>query len=87
MKVHFTLVGHQERPDDIHLDLDAVPRVGDVVDWPGISQARTYVRTVVWYLTNDDDGRPLGEPFVYVVVGPARPWEPPESPVAKEQQP
>ena len=72
MRVQFSLVGHVKRPPDLWADLDAVPRVGDVVNLPGISQADSVVRTVVWYPTHDDDGEPLAEPFVYVVVGQPR---------------
>ena len=66
------MVGHVERPPDLWADISAVPRVGDVVNWPGISQGSTVVRTVVWYPTHDDEGEPVAEPFVYVVVGQAR---------------
>lgn len=69
MKVQFSLVGNTQRPGDMHANLDAVPRVGDVVNWPGISQGETVVRTVVWYPTHDDEGVEVDEPFVYVVVG------------------
>lgn len=69
MKVQFSLVGHMGNNPNITVNLDAVPRVGDVINWPGLSQAETYVRTVVWYPTHDDDNEPLDEPFVYVVVG------------------
>lgn len=72
MRVQFSLVGHTERPGPIWADLDAIPREGEVVNLPGISQAATIVRTVVWYPTHDDRGDPLDEPFVYVVVGPPR---------------
>lgn len=72
MRVQFSLVGHVERPPDLWADLDTIPREGEVVNWPGISQGNTVVRTVVWYPTHDDEGRPLDEPFVYVVVGQPR---------------
>lgn len=72
MRVQFSLVGHVERPADLVADFSSVPQVGDVVNWPGISQGDTVVRTVVWYPTHDDDGEPVAEPFVYVVVGQPR---------------
>lgn len=72
MKVQFSLVGHIGQRQDQVVDLPQIPREGDVINLPGISQANTYVRTVVWYISHDDDDEPLDEPFVYVVVGPPR---------------
>lgn len=73
MKIQFSLVGHIEQRDDIWIDLPQVPQVGDIINLPGLSQAATYVRTVVWYISHDDEDEPIPEPFVYVVVGPPRP--------------
>ena len=69
MRIQFTFVGLTERHDDVWVDLPAVPRVGETVEIPGLSQADTVVRTVVWYPLGDDDK----EPFVYVVLGKPRP--------------
>lgn len=70
MRVQFSFVGTVERHENIYVEMDAVPQEGDTVDIPGVSQADTVVRTVVWH--------PLGEdgsegPFVYVVLGRRRP--------------
>lgn len=73
MRVQFSLVGHEGHHPDIWLDLPAIPREGEVVQWPGLSQAGTCVRTVVWFLTVNDDQEPIDEPFAYVVIGPRRP--------------
>lgn len=78
MKVQFSLVGHDTSKDsgivsEIIVHLLAVPQEGDVINWPGLSQAETYVRTIVWYISHDDEDRKIKEPFVYVVVGPKRP--------------
>jgi hypothetical protein len=59
MRIQFSFVGLVERHDDVWVDLPAVPRVGETVEIPGLSQADTVVRTVVWY-------------FVYVVLGKPR---------------
>lgn len=72
MKVHFSIVGQINRPNDTILDMDQIPRVGDIINIPNVSQAETYVRTVVWYISYDEDGSPIDEPFVYVVVGSPR---------------
>lgn len=73
MRIQFSIVGQVEQHDDVWVDLDAVPRVGDVVNLPGIPQYESVVRTVVWYPTHDDEGEPLDAPFVYVVLGSPRP--------------
>ena len=73
MKVQFSLVGAESpRPDDVTLDLPCVPRPGDVIHWPN-TQRVVVVRAIDWFLTHDEEGEPLPEPFVYVVVGPPRP--------------
>lgn len=77
MKVQFSLVGHDTSKDSgiirqIVVDLPAVPQVGDIIKWPGLSEAGTYVRTIVWYISCDDDDEKINESFVYVVVGPER---------------
>jgi hypothetical protein len=77
MKVHFSFVGIESRPEDIHIDLLQIPREGEIISIKGVSDAETYVRTVVWYLLHNDEGEQLYEPFVYVVVGPNRAESPP----------
>ena len=76
MRVQFTVVGHIAHPPNRWADLEAVPQVGDVVNIPGLSQANTVVRTVVWYPFGDPDTQAPepAEPFVYVVLGPPRSW-------------
>lgn len=71
MRIQFSIVGTVDRHDNVWVDLDAVPRVGDTVGLPGISQADTVIRTVVWYPLGDDEG--VAAPFVYVVLGQPRP--------------
>lgn len=73
MKAQFSLVGHVEQREDLWVDLPQIPQIGDIVNLPGLSQAETYVRTVVWYVSHDDDNNLIPEPFVFVVVGPPRP--------------
>lgn len=70
MRVQFTFVGVMPRHDDFTADLDAVPREDEIIGVPGLSEADTYVRTVIWYPLGDGDDP---TPFVYVVVGPKRP--------------
>lgn len=72
MKVQFALVGHVERRG-FTVEMDVVPREGEIVCLPGISQADTVVRTVVYYVTHDDEENPIDEPFAYVVIGKPRP--------------
>lgn len=69
MRVQFSIVGTVERHDNVSADLEAVPRVGDTVSLPGVSEADTVVRTVVWHPVGDEDG---GGPSVYVVLGQRR---------------
>lgn len=70
-RIQFTFVGHTTRHADVWADMDTVPRVHETVAIPGLSQAVTVVRTVVWYPLGDpDEGRT--EPFVYVVLGSPR---------------
>lgn len=74
MKIQFSFVGHTDRHKDIWVDLPQVPQVGNIIHFPELSQAETYVRTVVWYISHDDEDEPIPEPFVYVVIGPPRPY-------------
>lgn len=69
MRIQFTFVGLTERHDDVWVNLPIVPREGETVDIPGLSQADTVIRTVVWYPLGDGDDK---EPFVYVVLGQPR---------------
>lgn len=70
-RIQFSFVGFTNRPADVRVEMDVVPRVGEIVHFPGLSEADTYVRTIVWYPLGDpDEGR--DEPFVYVVIGPPR---------------
>jgi len=72
MRIQFRLVGMVEQHDDVWLDLPVVPREGEAVKLPGIPEYDTVVRTVVWYpIVNDEDEQT--DPFVYVVLGAARP--------------
>lgn len=71
MRVQFSVVGQVEHLGPFWADLPAVPQEGDVIDLPGLSQADTVVRTVVWYPFGDEDGGE-SEPFVYIVVGSPR---------------
>lgn len=73
MRVQFSIVGTVERHANVWADLDAVPREGETVALPGISQADTVVRTVVWYLEGTGEADAEGGPFVYVVLGQRRP--------------
>jgi hypothetical protein len=72
MRIQFNIVGTVEQHDNVWTDLGAVPREGEVVHLPGIPEYETVVRTVVWYPLVDDEDEAT-EPFVYVVLGPARP--------------
>lgn len=67
INIQFDLVVPIEHPEIPKIRLACVPRVGETVDIPGVSQANTVVRTVVWYPFEDPD------PIVYVVLGPPRP--------------
>lgn len=81
MKVQFTFVGQAgvfeednwKQRDDIWTELNQIPREGDVVDFPGVSQALTVVRTVVWYPFGSDEYKEDEDmyevPFVYIVIG------------------
>lgn len=81
MKVQFDLVGdahyeygnlpiHVQESVDMNVEMECIPREGDVVDVPGISQGLTIVRTVVWYpWGSDEDSEEERHPLVYIVVG------------------
>jgi hypothetical protein len=72
MRVKFFVVG-QAKPYHINdLHMDVVPRVGEIVDLPGLSQADTVVRTVVWYPLGDPDEHGGIDSFVYIVLGRGR---------------
>lgn len=76
MRIHFSVVGLMDSTGAIITDLDAVPREGETVNLPGISQAKTVVRTVVWYPYGEDPSEsetPDPTPFAYVIVGSPRP--------------
>ena len=74
MKCHFSLVGSTNRDNiSIKIDLPVIPQVDDPVCWPGVSDIQPHVRHVKWFLTEDDSGEPIDEPFVYIVVGPKLP--------------
>lgn len=76
MLVHFSIVGVVNHHGDFKIELDSVPREGDIVNIPELSQGDTVVRTVVWYPLGVDPSEALeidSTPFVYVVVGPPRP--------------
>jgi len=75
VRVQISAVGLEERPEDLRITMDAVPREGDTVYLHSL-RAEVYVRHVVWFPTHDDDGDPEFGPFVYVVVGPVRPSAP-----------
>lgn len=84
MKVQFSFVGFlmpdQTQPPDIWVDLPQIPKEGEILNVKGLSQSNTYVRTIVWYISHDDDDNELDEPFVYIVVGPPRPeYQPPST--------
>lgn len=66
MMVQFDLVGNPDHPPIPSVDIPCVPRVGDTVDIPEVSQANTVVRTVVWYVFDNN-------PTAYVVLGSPRP--------------
>ncbi len=72
MRVHFNVVGFMEHPTWAanRVDLDAVPREGEVVEVPGLPEGQVFVRTVVWYPWGDGGADP--DPFVYVVLGQRR---------------
>jgi hypothetical protein len=71
MRVQFNEVGHLATEDDPQfnavVDMDAVPRVGDIVN-TGTNREVT-VRTVVWFPVGENGS---GRPGAYIVVGPPR---------------
>jgi hypothetical protein len=72
MRIQFRIVGTVELHDDVWIDLPVVPREGEGVKLPDIPEYDTVVRTVVWYpVVNDEDEQV--DPFVYIVLGAARP--------------
>lgn len=84
MRVQFSIVGQPISPivpslvPSLTVELDVVPRVGDTVAIPGLSQGDTVVRTVVWYPWGDQStvgDKEYGDstPLAYVVVGQRRP--------------
>lgn len=74
MRCCFSLVGSIDRDIvEIEMNLPVIPQVDDPVCWPGVKDMQPHVRHVKWFLTEDDCGEPINEPFVYIVVGPKRP--------------
>lgn len=71
--VHFSLVGFGDHPtwNQKPVELDVIPREGEVVDFPGMPEGQVYVRTVVHSPWGDRNKK--GGPFVYIVLGPPRP--------------
>ena len=72
MRIQFSVVGQIEPYPNVWVDLPAVPREGETVNLPNLEQYATVVRTVVWYPIVDDEDKTV-EPFVYVILGQARP--------------
>lgn len=86
MRIQFSFVGDARLlrsavgDGDLWVEMDVVPREGETVHVPGISESQTVVRTVVWFPLGDDpasEGLALNEsdrsdPFVYVVLGEPR---------------
>lgn len=69
MKVMVSAVGVTNREHPITWPEGwPIPRVGDDVDIPALPEV-AQVRTLVWNPEGDHDDP---EPFVYIVVGPAR---------------
>lgn len=68
MKVRFSVVGQTEQPNISDINLESIPQVNDSVYVPEIN-GELSVRTVIWFPWGEEDGE---EPFVYVVIGPAR---------------
>lgn len=67
MKVQFSVVGfvpHPEVPLDVEMEM--VPRVGEVVEIPGMPGGQVHVRSIVHFPWGDGDSR---EPFTYIVLG------------------
>lgn len=60
-------------PPIIDLELDVLPQVNDAVCWPGVRDFQPVVRHIKWYLTEDDEGLSIEEPFVCILVGPKLP--------------
>lgn len=67
MRTRFELVSTVDRQYVKDIELSQIPRVGDTVDIPNVSQSETVVRTVVWYPYD------LPTPMVYIVLGNRRP--------------
>lgn len=76
MRIQFSIVGQPRSHPDIWVNLEQVPREDEIIHIPGLSEADTYVRTVVWHPLGDEEDDEcnliITEPFVYVVVGPRR---------------
>jgi hypothetical protein len=58
--------------DKIIVDMDAVPRVGEVVCHVGIDPDLSVVRSVSWYPEWDEDGVRVIEPFAFIILGKPR---------------
>lgn len=63
--VQFSLVADPSESDRF-VKMPCVPREGETVDIPGVSQADTVVRTIVWLPFLED------QPDVYIVLGKPR---------------
>lgn len=78
--VHFSVVGFVESPTWLsdRIELNTLPREGEVVEVPGLPEGRVYVRTVVHCPWGDTARGVVAEPdggntpYVYVVLGPPR---------------
>lgn len=70
MNVHFSTTGDVRA--SFTCTMDSIPREGEIVELPGVGPEQSFVRRVTWYPLGDPDGSP--EQFVYVVVGPRRPY-------------
>lgn len=68
MRVQFSVTGFVEEPtwESDRVDLDVLPRVGEVVEVPGLPDGQVHCRTVVHYPWASKG------PFVYIVLGPPR---------------
>lgn len=71
MKIHFNVVGQVKTPSLSEVNLPRVPQLGELVHVVELD-IDLYVRTVVWYPWGEPNEE-IGEPFVYVVIGPQRP--------------
>lgn len=74
MIVQFDQVAFTEEPTvPLTVEMDWVPRVGEIVEIPGLPEGEVYVRTVVHHpYGNPEADPPDPTPFVYVVVGRSR---------------